>query len=96
MTSHCGQDVQSRWIHFDEEERAKEEWTEVKVEVVIEAEAAEAPKFDPSRYVCNDCNKPFDPTSMYSIICKADSSPLHYRCHSCNFKRENYWDWRPE
>jgi DNA-directed RNA polymerase subunit RPC12/RpoP len=83
---------QGKNIHFDEEERAKEEWTEVKVE-----EAAEAPKFfDPSRYVCNDCNKPFDPTSMYSIICTADSNPLHYRCHSCNFKRENYWDWRPE
>lgn len=85
---------QGKNIHFDEEERAKEEWT--KVEVVIEAEAAEAPKFDPSPYVCNDCNKPFDPTSMYSIICTEDSSPLHYRCHSCNFKRENYWDWRPE
>jgi DNA-directed RNA polymerase subunit RPC12/RpoP len=82
---------QGKNIHFDEEEWAKEEWTEVKVE-----EAAEAPKFDPSRYVCNDCNKPFDPTSMYSIIYTADSNPLHYRCHSCNFKRENYWDWRPE
>ena len=91
MTSSRGQDVQSRWWtgkNFEEESKVKVE--------VIKAEAAEAPKFDPSRYVCNDCNKPFDPTSMYSIICTADSTPLHYRCHSCNFKRENYWDWRPE
>lgn len=43
---------QGKNIHFDEEERAKEEWTEVEVVMEAEAaEAAEAPKFDPSRYV---------------------------------------------
>jgi hypothetical protein len=87
---------QGKNIHFDEDE--EEEWIEVTqtATTVTMVTTATAPQFDPSRYVCNDCNKPFDPTSMYSIISTEDSSPLHYRCYSCNFKRENYWDWRPE
>ena len=85
---------QGKNIYQNEDE--KEEFTEVKRWVTTEeVTTEESHTFDPSRYVCNDCNKPFDPTSMYSVIYEAESGPL-YSCYSCNFKRENYWDWRPE
>lgn len=43
---------QGKNIYYNEDE--KEEFTEVKRLVTTE----KSPPFDPSRYVCNDCNKP--------------------------------------
>ena len=46
-------------------------------------------KFDPSRYVCNECDKKFDPMDMHHLIISPETNATEfYLCHLCGFKRD--------
>ena len=66
-----------------------------------EPEPAKAPthtvKFDPSRHVCNECGKKFDPADMHHLIISPETGATEfYLCHKCGFKRDFPDEYRHE
>ena len=56
-----------------------------------------AVKFDPSRHVCNDCDKTVDTMKMHHLIISPETGATEfYLCHSCGFKRDYPDEYRQE
>ena len=54
-------------------------------------------KFDPSRHVCNECGKKFDPADMHHLIISPETGATEfYLCHKCGFKRDFPDEYRHE
>lgn len=54
-------------------------------------------KFDPSRHVCNECGKKFDPADMHHLIISPETGATpFYLCHKCGFKRDFPDEYRQE
>ena len=62
-----------------------------------EREQQQTVKFDPSRHVCNECGKKFDPADMHHLIISPETGATpFYLCHSCGFKRDFPDEYRQE
>jgi hypothetical protein len=66
-----------------------------------EPEPAKTPthavNFDPSRHVCNDCDKTVDTMKMHHLIISPETGATEfYLCHSCGFKRDYPDEYRQE
>ena len=62
-----------------------------------EREQQQTVKFDPSRHVCNECGKKFDPADMHHLIISPETgATAFYLCHACGFKRDYPDEYRQE